>query len=130
MLVSYSSSNYKMKIGKISNAIFSNTCIKSHYLVSPEQSIQQYEWRSMLINMNVAYSPMSFLISTNSTAMPFSTKVTLTFNLSITSMAKTAGTNKDVAKTTEKKIKQIMQLSDKKEEEEEEEEEGKREEKY
>ena len=43
LMVSFSSLYDSIKIGTISKAIFSNTLIKSCYLVSPGQSIQQYE---------------------------------------------------------------------------------------
>ena len=53
-MVSYSSSNDFKKIGTISKVIILKTFIRSLYLVSPGQSIQQYEWRSLPMNMNVA----------------------------------------------------------------------------
>ena len=43
VMVSYPPLNDSMKIRTISKAIFSKTLIKSQYLVSPGQSIQQYE---------------------------------------------------------------------------------------
>ena len=96
MVISYSSSKYHMQVGTRSKAIISNTLIESHYLVSPGQSIQQYEWRFMLMNVNIVFPPMPFPISTSSTTMPSSTKAMSTFKLSTTSMAKATRTDKDV----------------------------------
>ena len=79
VIVSYSSSNDFMKIGTISKVIFSKTLIKSHHLVSPGQSIQKgNEWRFMPFNMNLAFPPMLFPISTSFITMPSSTKATST----------------------------------------------------
>ena len=97
---SHLSRNDHVKVGTISKDIFSKTLIKSHYLVSPGQSIQHYEWRFMPMNMNIVFPLLPFPISIHSTTMPSSTKVTST-----TSMAKTTGTNKDVTETTKKKKK-------------------------
>ena len=55
MNVSHTSRIDHMQIGTIFKAIFAKDLIKSKCLVSPGQSIQQYEWRFMPVNMNVVY---------------------------------------------------------------------------
>ena len=76
----------------------------------------------MPTNMNAAFPPMPFPISTSSTTIPSSTKDTSTSKSSTTSMSKTTGTDNNVTNTMKKKNTQIMELSDEEEEEEESEE--------
>ena len=111
-----------MWVEKISKVIFANTVIKSHYLVSPEQSIQHYEWRFIPVNMTMVITSSSYPFSITPLMMTSSTKVTSTPKSSTMSMAKTTWTIKLwLMQLTEKcqwKKKQIVELSDEEDEEE------------
>ena len=106
-MLSNSSSNYSMKIGTMSKAIFLNMIIKESISCSPGQSIQQYEWRLMPTNMNIVLQPMSFPI-TSSTIMHSSMRATSTNKFSTTSKEITTGTDKAITD----KIKKEKQMTD------------------
>ena len=91
-----------MKIGTVYKAISSKALIKSQYLVSPRESIQQYK-SFTLTNMNVEFPQTPFPISSSSITMPSSTKAMSTFKSSTTSIVKATGTDTDITETMKQK---------------------------